>query len=99
MLPGKEALTKEDLVTVYVEAFVNCKSPVAGIFQIIELLDEEGDDLTRYLDQPSKLFTIGELTEVLERKFNTDVCIELIEDGSPDIPFRTHDSPYPAFTG
>jgi hypothetical protein len=72
-------------VTVYVEAFVNRKTRAAGIFQIIELLDEEGDDLARYLDQPSKLFTIDELTEALERKFNTDICIEVIENGPSDI--------------
>jgi hypothetical protein len=48
------AVTKESLVTVYVEAFVYRKSRTAGIFQLIELLDEEGDDLMRYLEQPSK---------------------------------------------
>ncbi len=75
-------------MTVYVEAFVNCKSRVAGIFEIVELLDEEGDDLTRFLDQPSKLFSIDELTEALERRFNTDVCMEVIENGPSDMPFQ-----------
>jgi len=68
-------------VTVYVEAFVSRKSRLAGVFEIIELLDEEGDGLTRYLDQPFKLFSVDELTKALERKFNTDVCIEVIENG------------------
>jgi hypothetical protein len=62
-------------VTVYVQAHVNSKTGVAGTFQIIQLVDEEGDDLTRHIDQASKLFTIGE--------FNTDVCIEVIADGPP----------------
>jgi len=50
--------------------------------RFIELLDEEGDDLTPYLEQPSKLFTIGELTKVLERRFNMEVCIEVIDSHS-----------------
>jgi hypothetical protein len=75
-------------VTVYVEAFISRKSRVAGVFEIIELLDEEGDDLTRYLDQPFKLFSVDELTKALERKFNTDVCIEVTEHGSSDMPFQ-----------
>jgi len=82
------AVTKGSLVTVYVEAFVNRKGRTAGIFQLIELLDEEGDDLMRYLEQPSKVFTIVELTEALERRFNTDVCIEVIENRHSDIPFQ-----------
>ena len=45
-------------------------------------MDEEGDDLTPYLEQPSKLFTIGGLTKVLERRFNMEVCIEVIDSHS-----------------
>lgn len=65
-------------MTVYVQAHVNRKMEVPGTFQVIELLDEEGDDLMHSLDQASKLFTVNQLKEVLEKKFNTDVCIELI---------------------
>ena len=79
-------------MTVYVEALVKRTSRLAGIFQVVALVDEEGDDLTCHLDQASKLFTMGELKEFLERKFTTDVCIEVIEDGPPDIPFRSHES-------
>ena len=79
-------------MTVYVEALVKRTSRLVGIFQIVELVDEEGDDLTSHLDQPSKLFTMAELKEFLEKKFNTDVCIELIDDGTPDVPLRTYES-------
>lgn len=75
-------------MTVYVEAFVYRKSRTAGIFQLIELLDEEGDDLMRYLEQPSKVFTIVELTEALERSFNSQVCIEVIENRPSDMPLQ-----------
>ena len=78
-------------MTVYVEAFVRSKNRRAGMFHVVELLDEEGDDLTHYLEQPSKLFTIGELTEVLKRRFSTEVCIEVIDSRS-DISFQAHDS-------
>jgi hypothetical protein len=79
-------------MTVYVQAHVNSNTGLAGTFQIVELVDEEGDDLTRHLDQASKLFTIGELKEALRSKFNTDVCIEVIADGPLDIPLRIQDS-------
>lgn len=69
-------------MTVYVDAFVRSKNRRGDMFQVIELLDEEGDDLTPYLEQPSKLFTIGELTKVLEGRFNMDVCIEVIDSHS-----------------
>jgi hypothetical protein len=65
-------------MTVYVQAHVSRKTEVPGTFQVIELLDEEGDDLMHYIDQASKLFTVSQLKEVLQKKFNTDVCIELI---------------------
>lgn len=42
----------------------------------------------RYLEQPSKVFTIVELTEALERRFNTDVCIEVIENRPSDMPLQ-----------
>jgi hypothetical protein len=74
-------------MTVYVQAHVKRKAGVANTFQIIELVDEEGDDMTRHLAQGSTLFTIGKLKEVLRRKFNTDVCIEVIEAGPVDIAF------------
>jgi hypothetical protein len=37
---------------------------------------------------PAKVFTIVELTEALERRFNTDVCIEVIENRPSDMPFQ-----------
>src|SRR5262249_18567439 len=70
--------TEEGLMTVYVHAHVSRETEVPGTFRVIELLDEEGDDLMHYLDQASKLFTVSQLKEVLQKKFNTDVCIELI---------------------
>jgi hypothetical protein len=67
-------------MTVYVHAHVSRKTEVPGTFQVIELLDEEGDDLMQYLDQASKLFTASQLKEVLQKKFNTDVCLEVISN-------------------
>jgi hypothetical protein len=68
-------------MTVYIDAVVKHMSGLRGTFQIVELLDEEGDDLTHHLDQRSRLYTIEQLKEGLEKKFKTDVCIEMIENG------------------
>ena len=71
-------------MTLYVQAHVYLRPRErgqAGWLHVVDLMDEEGDDLTPHLEGETEFATLGELKEVLRRRFNTDVEIEVLETG------------------
>ena len=71
-------------MTLYVQAHVNLRPSErgqAGLLHVVDLMDEEGDDLTPHLEGETQFATVGELKEVLRRRFNTDIEIEVIDTG------------------